>query len=70
MADPCTCGRLHVGNIVTESRNWNPDCLTHGLGTEWYRSPEQAAKRQAQNERLVDLQRRAAEARRKARDPS
>jgi len=65
---PCTCGRLKVGMTVTEHRNWNPDCPEHGVKSQWYRSPEQKAKRDAQDERLRDLQRQANEARRRARE--
>lgn len=65
--DNCRCGRLKVGFTVTESRNWNPDCPQHGTKSTWYRSPEQVAKRQAQDERLRDLQRQAREAREAAR---
>lgn len=63
----CTCARVKIGTVVTESRNWNPDCLEHGTRSGWYLSPEQAAKRQEQDERLADLQRRARDARRAAR---
>jgi len=50
----CRCGHLKVGK-VTESRNWNPDCPEHGVGTDWYTSPEQVAKREADRARLLDL---------------
>ncbi len=66
---PCSCGRLRIGHEVTEHRNWSPDCLAHGLGSPWYESPEQVAKREAQNDRLRDLQRQATEARRAVRTP-
>lgn len=58
----CTCGHIHIGHEVTELRNLNPDCQEHGYDSEWYNSPEQVAKRQAQNDRLRSLQ---AEARRR-----
>ncbi len=58
--DRCTCGRMSVG----DSRNWHPDCPEHGLASEWWKSPEQVAKREAQDARLRDLQRQAREARR------
>ncbi len=62
--DPeCRCGRMSIG----ESRNWNPDCPEHGTTSAWWNSPEQKVKRQDQSDRLRDLQRRAAEARRAAR---
>lgn len=63
----CTCGRLCVGSTVTEHRNWNPDCDEHGTASAWWKSPEQVAKREAQNARSRDLQRQAREARAAAR---
>jgi len=63
----CTCSRLRVGSELTEVRNWNPDCAEHGVGTEWYTSPEQVAKRQAQNDRLRELQTEARRRREEAR---
>jgi len=63
----CTCGRIKVGWEVTQLRNCNPDCEEHGVGTAWYTEPERVAKRQRDNERLIDLQLRAREARRQAR---
>lgn len=59
----CRCGRIKVGSRVTENRNWNPDCEEHGTESEWWRSPEQVAQRDADRERLFDLYRRAREAR-------
>jgi hypothetical protein len=59
----CRCGRIKIGSEVTEHRNWNPDCTEHGVTSNWYRSPEQVAKRQGQDDRLRDLQRQAREAR-------
>jgi hypothetical protein len=53
----CRCGRIKIGFEVTEHRNWNPDCPEHGATSDWYRSPEQTAKRDAQRERLTELQR-------------
>ena len=64
----CSCAHVKVGMTVTESRNWNPDCPEHGTQSDWYLSPEQVAKRREQNERLVDLQRRARAARRAAKN--
>jgi hypothetical protein len=55
-APECRCSRLHVGSTPTDSFNWNPDCPVHGVGTAWYTSPEQVAKRAAQSERVRDLQ--------------
>lgn len=63
---PCTCGRIKIGMEVTEHRNWNPDCVEHGLDSAWWKSPEQVAKRHIDNERLHNLQERAREARRRA----
>jgi hypothetical protein len=48
---------------VTEQRNWNPDCPEHGTDSTWWKSSEQRAKRDADNERMRDLHRRAREAR-------
>lgn len=64
----CTCGRIHVGSTTTELRNWNPACAEHGVESEWYADPVQVAKRAEDRQRLIDLQRRATEARRKARE--
>lgn len=60
----CRCSKLSIG----ESRNWNPDCPEHGVGTAWYTSDEQVAKRKAMSERTRDLQRQAREARKRARE--
>lgn len=62
----CSCSVVKVGGRPTSSRNWNPDCVEHGLGSTWYNSDEQKAKRLAADQYLRDLQRRAAEARRAA----
>ena len=59
----CTCGRIHIGMKATNSFNWNPDCAEHGVDSDWYADPERVAKRVEDNERLIDLQRRAREAR-------
>jgi hypothetical protein len=48
----CTCSYLRVGHMITESRNWNPDCEEHGVDSEWYLSPEQVAERKEQNQKL------------------
>lgn len=61
---PCRCGRIKIGNEVTDHRNWNPECPEHGVSSDWYRSDEQVAKRAAQRERAIELQRLAREARR------
>ncbi len=62
---PCSCGRIKIGFEVTEHRNWNPDCLEHGIGSAWYMSPEQIRKRAEQNERIRDLHRQVKEARKR-----
>jgi len=59
----CTCGRVKVGNTVTDERNWYPDCDAHGTKSEWYKSDSQVARRKATNDRVADLQRQAREAR-------
>lgn len=64
--DDCTCGRIAVGMTVTNARNWHPDCVEHGTASAWWNSEEQRAARAATRERLIDLQRRAREARRAA----
>lgn len=66
----CTCGRIKIGMKVTEQRNWHPACREHGLGTAWWNSPEQVAKREAQAVRSADLQARAKAARKAAREAS
>lgn len=63
----CTCGRIRVGNNLTEARNWNPDCEEHGRDSDWWNSPEQVAARERQSERLRDLQEQARRARARAR---
>lgn len=59
----CSCGRIAVGMTVTENRNWNPDCATHGLQSAWYRSPQQVQRRAQQETELREMYRRAREAR-------
>lgn len=56
----CSCYPMMIEGAPP---NWNPDCEEHGLRSEWYSSPAQVAKREADSERLRDLQRRAREAR-------
>ncbi|MFB7738240.1 hypothetical protein ACFC08_28405 [Streptomyces sp. NPDC056112] len=51
---------------VTDARNWNPDCTEHGTASAWWNSEEQQAARAARREHLIDLWRRAREARRAA----
>ena len=63
-SDGCSCGRITIGMTVTESRNWNPDCVEHGTDSAWYNSDTQRAARDAQNTRVIELQRQAREARR------
>jgi hypothetical protein len=33
----CACPEVYAGTYATGSRNWNPDCPEHGVGTEWLR---------------------------------
>lgn len=61
LLDICSCPRLNIGMCRSDSRNWNPDCLAHGSNSEWFRSPEQRDRREAQDDRIKALQ---AEARR------
>lgn len=61
----CRCARIRVGLEVTESRNLDPDCPAHGIGTPYWPSPEMVAR----SERSVEMQRRAARARRIAANP-
>lgn len=56
----CTCYPLSIEGCPP---NWNPDCAEHGEQSEWFNSPDQIAKREAQSERLRDLQRQARDAR-------
>lgn len=59
----CACGHIRIGMVVTENRNWSPDCEVHGLHSGYWKSSEQVEKRRVQSERLRDLQARAAAAR-------
>jgi hypothetical protein len=63
----CTCGRLRVGNDLTDLRNWNPDCEEHGRESDWWNSPEEVEARRVQNDRLVEIQEEARRARARAR---
>ena len=63
----CACGRIRLGLVVTDARNWDPDCSEHGTASAWWNSEEQVERRREDAERLRDLQRRAAEARKAAR---
>jgi hypothetical protein len=54
----CRCGRIKVGGYVDGSLNWNPNCPVH----PWTEAM------QATVDRSVELQRRAAEARRRSED--
>jgi hypothetical protein len=64
----CSCARIKVGSEITEHRNWNPNCVEHGLDSAWWSSDEQVAKRQEQNDRLKVLQQRAKELRRQSQE--
>lgn len=57
LAATCLCAEVKVGGRPTGSRNWNPDCPVHPWNEHL----------QAQADRAVECQRRAREARRKAR---
>ncbi len=59
----CTCGHIAIGMILTDAKNWNPDCLDHGIHSTWWSDPEQVAARAQQNRRTMDLQARARAAR-------
>lgn len=68
----CTCPEVYL-NTPGEAglpRNWNPKCAEHGLKSEWWRSPEQVARREAQSIRLRELQEQARRARAAARADS
>ena len=58
----CTCPYIHVGMKKTDSRNWSPKCLLHGIESEYWNSEGQKAKRKAMSERTIELQRLAREA--------
>ena len=60
MNDECLCPEVKVGGQPTGSRNWNPKCPVHPWDEHL----------QAQADRAVEWQRKAAEARRKAREGS
>lgn len=62
----CICGHIKIGSEVTEHRNLDLNCPEHGTESAWWKSPEQKAKRKADNARLRDLQRQATEAKRRA----
>lgn len=65
----CTCSELMLnsGKGATGMRNWAEACPEHGTESDWYRSPEQVAKRAADRERLIGLQEQARQARAAAR---
>jgi hypothetical protein len=56
--EQCRCGRIKIGSEVTEHRNWNPDCPVHPWDD----------RLQAQADRAVEWQRKAAEARARYRE--
>lgn len=62
-SDTCTCGRIRVGHELTEHRNLNLDCPTHGTNSAWRKSPEQVARREVQSATLRILQTKASAAR-------
>jgi hypothetical protein len=57
-AEGCTCPVVKIGGQPTKSRNWSPDCPVH----PW------DERLQAQSDRAVEWQRRAAEARKAHRE--
>jgi len=61
----CTCPHIRLGLETTSAHNVNPDCPLHGVGTDYWSAPELVAR----GERSVEMQRRAARARRIAADP-
>lgn len=66
----CTCRELMLngGKGASGVRNWCEACPEHGVDSDWYRSPEQVAKRAADRERLIGLQEQARQARAAARE--
>lgn len=61
----CTCPHIRLVSKTTSAHTVNPDCPLHGVGTDYWSAPELVAQR----ERSVEMQRRAARARRIAADP-
>lgn len=61
--DTCTCGRIAIGMEITDFYNWHPDCPAHGLGTDWFNSDEQVARRKEDRSALIERYRLAHEAR-------
>lgn len=59
----CRCKPLKIQGELTGQREWNPACPFHGIHTDWYRSAEQMARREAERQALRDLQAKAAAAR-------
>lgn len=57
----CKCSYIKVGWVKTDSRAWSYDCPEHGVDSPWYKSEEQAQKRQMDDRRTRAMQ---AEARR------
>ncbi len=63
----CRCARLKVGGTLTNNREWNPDCVEHGVMSAWWNDPDRVARREAESIRLRDLQLEAARRRAEAR---
>ena len=61
----CTCHPVGVGLGKPQGLDWQPDCREHGLESDWWNSKEQIDRRAADRLYLLDLQRRAREARKK-----
>lgn len=66
----CTCRELMLnsGKGATGVHNWSDTCPEHGVDSDWYRSPEQVARRAAERERSIGLQEQARLARAAARE--
>lgn len=51
----CECSHLRLNGEITGTRNLNPDCPEHGFDSAWWKSPEQVARREAENAKLAAL---------------
>lgn len=63
----CTCLYLKLNGERVGAQNWHPECPEHGLKSEWFKSPEQVAKREAFDARLREVQGQVRAARQRAR---
>lgn len=60
----CQCAQIYVGGMpAPDTREWKSYCPVHGVDSEWYNSDEQRQRRKTKSQELVDLQKRAREAR-------